>query len=45
MNEIVKKILQAGDKLIPEKQPGFTYNACRPLTKNKESIQRFKERT
>ena len=25
------------------KQPGFTYSACGPFTKNKESIQKFKE--
>ena len=25
------------------KQPGFTYRACGPLTKNKERIQEFKE--
>ena len=25
------------------KQPGFTYNSCRPFTKNKERIQKFKE--
>ena len=25
------------------KQPGFTYSACRPSTKNKERIQKFKE--
>ena len=24
-------------------QPGFTYSACRPFTKNKERIQKFKE--
>ena len=38
MNEIVKKILLAGDKFMPEmhlKQPGFTYSACGPFTKNK----------
>ena len=46
MNEIVKKILLAGDKFMPEmrlKQPGFTYSASRPFTKNKERIQKFKE--
>ena len=35
MNEIVKKILLAGDKFMPEmhlKQPGFTYSACGPFT-------------
>ena len=25
------------------REPGFTYSACRPLTKNKERIQRFTE--
>ena len=45
MNEIVKFLL-AGDKFMPEmhlKQPGFTYSACSPFTKNKERIQKFKE--
>ena len=39
MNEIVNKFLLAGDKFMPEmylKQPGFTYSACGPLTRNKE---------
>ena len=34
------------DKFMPEmhlKQLGFTYSACRPSTKNKERIQKFKE--
>ena len=46
MNEIVNVFLLAGDKFMPEmqlKQPGFTYSACGPFTKNKERIQRFKE--
>ena len=46
MNEIVNKFLLAGDKFMPEmhlKQPGFTYSACRPFTKSKERIQKFKE--
>ena len=25
------------------RQPGFTYSASRPFTKNKEGIQKFKE--
>ena len=25
------------------KQPGFTYSTCRPYTKNKEGMQKFKE--
>ena len=46
MNEIVNKFLLAGDKFMPEmhlKQPGFTYTACGPFTKNKERIQIFQE--
>ena len=46
MNEIVNKFLLEGDKFMPEmhlKQPGFTYSACGPFTKNKERIQKFKE--
>ena len=46
MNEIVSKFLLAGDKFMPVmhlKQPGFTYSACGPFTKNKERIQKFKE--
>ena len=46
MNEIVNKCLLAGDKRMPEmhlKQPGFTYSAHGPFTKNKERIQNFKE--
>ena len=37
MNEIVNKFLLAADKCMPEihlKQPGFTYSACGPFTKN-----------
>ena len=46
MNEIVNKILLAGDKFMPKmhlKQPGFTYSTCRPFTKNKERIKKIKE--
>ena len=46
MNEIVNKFLLVGDKFMPEmhlKQPGFTYSTCKPFTKNKEKIQKFKE--
>ena len=46
MNEIVNKFLLVGDKFMPEmhlRQPGFTYGACGPFTKNKERIQKFKE--
>ena len=34
----------AGDKFIPEmhlKQPGLTYSACGPFTRNKERIAKF----
>ena len=46
MNEIVDQFLLAGDKFMPEmqlKQPGFTYSAFGPFTKNKERIQKSKE--
>ena len=46
MDEIVNKFLLTGDKFMPEmhlKQPEFTYSACRPFTKIKERIQKFKE--
>ena len=39
MNEIIKRFLLVGDKLMSErhlKQPSFTYSACGPFTKNKE---------
>ena len=44
MNEIVNKFLLAGERFMPEmhlKQPGFTYSACEPFTKNKQRIQKF----
>ena len=44
MNQIVNKFLLAGDKFMPEmhlRQPGFTYSACRPFTKNKQITQKF----
>ena len=46
MNEIVYKFLLAGDNFTLEihlKQPGFTYSACGPFTKNKKRIHKFKE--
>ena len=46
MNDIINKFLLAADKLMPEmhlRQPRFTYSACRPSTKNKERIQKFKQ--
>ena len=39
MNDIMNKILMAGDKFMSEihlKQPGFTYSDCGPFTKNKK---------
>ena len=41
MNEILNKFLLVEYKFRPEmhlKQPGFTYSACGPFTKNKERI-------
>ena len=46
MNDIIKKFLLVGEKFMPEMnltQPGFTYSACGPFTKNKERIQKFKK--
>ena len=43
INEIVNKYLLIRDKFMPEmhlKQPGFTYSACGPFTKN-ERIEKF----
>ena len=43
MNEIVNKFLLAEGRFMPEvhlKQPGFTYSACGPFTKNKERIEK-----
>ena len=44
MNKILNKFLPAGNKFVPEmhlKQPGFTYIACGPFTRNKERIEKF----
>ena len=46
MNEIVNKFLLGGYKFMPEmflKEPGFTYSACGPFTKNKGRIQKLKK--
>ena len=46
MNEIINKFSLTGEKFMPEmhlEQPGFTYSACGPFTKNKERIQKPKE--
>ena len=51
-NETISKFLLVGDKFMPEMhlkepaalgKPGFTYSACRPFTKNKKRIRKFKE--
>ena len=47
MNEIVNTFLLAGDRFMPEmhlKQLGLIYSACGPFSKNKERIQKFKEK-
>ena len=44
MNEIVNKLLLAGDKFVLEmhlKQPWFTYSARGPCTKNNERTEKF----
>ena len=44
MNDIINKLLLVGDKFMPDmhlRQPGFTYSACGPFTKNKERIEKF----
>ena len=41
---IINKFLLVGDKFMPQmhlRQPGFTYSACGPFTKNKERIEKF----
>ena len=46
VNDIINKFLLAGDKFMPEmhlRQPGFTYSACGPFTKNFKKIQMFKQ--
>ena len=43
MNEIMNTFLLTSDKFMPEmhlKQPGFTYSACGPFTKNEERIEK-----
>ena len=42
MNEIVNKLLLAGDEFMPEihlKQLGFTYSAWVPLLKTKKELE------
>ena len=48
MNETANKILLAEEIFLTEthlKQPGFTYSAFGPFTKNKERIQKLKQKT
>ena len=45
MNNIINKILLAGDKLMLEihlRQPPFVYSACGPFTRHKERIKELK---
>ena len=44
MNEIVSKLLLAGDKFMPEmhlRQPGFAYSACDHLLKLKKEFKNY----
>ena len=46
MNNIIIKFFLAGDKFMTEmhlKQPQFIYSACRPFTRHRETIKKFKE--
>ena len=46
MNDIINKLLLAGEKCMPEmhlRQPGFTYRACGLFTKSNKRIQKFKQ--
>ena len=46
MNKIINKFLLTEDKFMPElhlKQLVFIDSACRPFTKHRERIQKFRE--
>ena len=46
MNNVINKFLLAGDKVMPEmhlRQSQFVYSACRPFTRHKERVKKFKE--
>ena len=46
MNNVVNKFLLAGDTFMPEmhlRQPLFVYSACRPFTRHKKRITKFKQ--
>ena len=43
MNEIINKLLLAGDNFMPEwhlRQPGYIYSVCGTFTKNKTGYSR-----
>ena len=45
MNNIINKVLLAGDKFMPEmhlRQPRFIHSACGPFTRHEERIKEFK---
>ena len=45
MNNVINKLLLAGDKFMPEmhlRQPRFVYSACGLFTRHKERIKEFK---
>ena len=45
MNNVINKLLLAGDKFMPEmhlRQPRFVYSACGPFTRHKKKIKEFK---
>ena len=47
MKEIINKFLLERHKFIFEihlKQPRFTFNACGPVTKNEERVQKLKKK-
>ena len=46
MNDIINKLLLAGDKFMPEmhlRQPQFVYSTCGPFARHKERIKKFKQ--
>ena len=46
MNKIINKFLLNEDKFMAElhlKHTWFTYSACRPITKHRETFQKFRE--
>ena len=45
MNKILNELLLTEDKFMPElhlKQPEFTCSACKPFTKHRQRIQKFR---